>query len=114
MAVLHHPELKSSRFILGSGSGTRWPEIDEDISVAGMLHDIPPEGLLDNAKRLPYACQLALLLLRQAAPARGEWTAIPRRGARGLHRPGVHLRALRPDVRGLPAPARSNTNPSGS
>jgi len=58
MAVLHHPELKSSRFILGSGSGTRWPEIDEDISVAGMLHDIPPEGRRHNAKRLPYACSL--------------------------------------------------------
>jgi hypothetical protein len=27
--------------ILGSGSGIRWPELDEDISVDGMLHGIP-------------------------------------------------------------------------
>ena len=27
--------------ILGSGSGIHWPEIDEDISVAGMLHGTP-------------------------------------------------------------------------
>ena len=32
--------------ILGSGSGIRWPELDEDISVDGMLHGIP-------ARRLP-------------------------------------------------------------
>jgi Protein of unknown function (DUF2442) len=31
-----------SRFeIIGSGSGIHWPEIDEDISVEGMLHGIP-------------------------------------------------------------------------
>jgi hypothetical protein len=27
--------------ILGNGSGIHWPEIDEDISVEGMLHGIP-------------------------------------------------------------------------
>jgi len=27
--------------ILGSGSGIRWPELDEDISVDGTLHGIP-------------------------------------------------------------------------
>ena len=31
-----------SRFeILGSGSVVRWPELDEDISVEGMLHGVP-------------------------------------------------------------------------
>jgi hypothetical protein len=35
------PEQRSHFEILGSGSGIRWPEIDEDISVAGMLHGIP-------------------------------------------------------------------------
>jgi hypothetical protein len=35
------PEQRSRFEILGSGSGIRWPEIDEDISVAGMLHGIP-------------------------------------------------------------------------
>ena len=27
--------------IIGSGSGIHWPEIDEDISVEGMLHGVP-------------------------------------------------------------------------
>jgi hypothetical protein len=31
--------------ILGSGSGIRWPELDEDISVDGMLHGIPARRL---------------------------------------------------------------------
>lgn len=35
------PEQRSHFEILGSGSGIHWPEIDEDISVAGMLHGIP-------------------------------------------------------------------------
>jgi hypothetical protein len=31
-----------SRFeIIGSGSGIHWPDVDEDISVEGMLHGIP-------------------------------------------------------------------------
>ena len=34
-------EQRSHFEILGSGSGIHWPEIDEDISVAGMLHGIP-------------------------------------------------------------------------
>lgn len=35
------PEQRSRFDIIGSGSGIRWPEIDEDISVEGMLHGIP-------------------------------------------------------------------------
>jgi len=27
--------------IIGDGEGIRWPEIDEDISVEGMLHGVP-------------------------------------------------------------------------
>ena len=27
--------------IIGSGTGIRWPEIDEDISVDGILHGVP-------------------------------------------------------------------------
>ncbi|MFA7241386.1 MAG: DUF2442 domain-containing protein [Sulfuricellaceae bacterium] len=27
--------------IIGSGQGVHWPEVDEDISVAGMLHGVP-------------------------------------------------------------------------
>jgi hypothetical protein len=35
------PERRSRFEIIGSGSGIHWPEIDEDISVEGMLHGIP-------------------------------------------------------------------------
>ncbi len=35
------PEQRSRFEILGSGSGIRWSEVDEDISVEGMLHGIP-------------------------------------------------------------------------
>jgi hypothetical protein len=31
--------------IIGSGQGVHWPEIDEDISVAGMLHGVPARKL---------------------------------------------------------------------
>lgn len=27
--------------ILGDGGGVRWPDIDEDLSVAGMFHGVP-------------------------------------------------------------------------
>jgi Protein of unknown function (DUF2442) len=33
---------RRARFeIIGNGSGIHWPEIDEDISVEGMLHGVP-------------------------------------------------------------------------
>ena len=35
------PEQRSRFEILGSGQGVRWPEIDEDISVEGMLNGVP-------------------------------------------------------------------------
>jgi hypothetical protein len=35
------PEQRAGFEIIGSGSGIRWPEIDEDISVEGMLHGVP-------------------------------------------------------------------------
>jgi hypothetical protein len=35
------PEQRSRFEIVGSDSGIRWPEIDEDISVEGMLHEVP-------------------------------------------------------------------------
>ena len=35
------PEQRARFEIIGSGSGIRWPEIDEDISVEGMLHGLP-------------------------------------------------------------------------
>jgi Protein of unknown function (DUF2442) len=35
------PEQRERFEIIGGGSGIHWPEIDEDISVEGMLHGIP-------------------------------------------------------------------------
>jgi len=35
------PEQRSNFEIIGSGLGVHWPDIDEDISAAGMLYGIP-------------------------------------------------------------------------
>jgi len=35
------PEQRQHWEILGDGHGIRWPDIDEDISVEGMLHGSP-------------------------------------------------------------------------
>lgn len=35
------PEQRRHDEIMGSGQGVHWPEVDEDISVKGMLYGIP-------------------------------------------------------------------------
>lgn len=35
------PTQRTHYEIIGSGQGVYWPEVDEDISVAGMLHGVP-------------------------------------------------------------------------
>jgi hypothetical protein len=35
------PAQRAHYELIGSGQGVHWPEIDEDISVAGMLHGTP-------------------------------------------------------------------------
>ncbi len=35
------PEQRSSFEIIGNGEGVHWPELDEDISVHGMLYGVP-------------------------------------------------------------------------
>ncbi len=35
------PEQRSNFLIIGDGQGIHWPDIDEDISVEGMLHGTP-------------------------------------------------------------------------
>src|SRR5947199_1369152 len=52
------PEQRSRFEIIGSGSGIHWPDIDEDISVDGMLHGIPaarPRSLSPRSSRLPHS-----------------------------------------------------------
>jgi hypothetical protein len=36
------PEQRSNFEIIGDGLGIHWPDIDEDMSVEGMLHGSPP------------------------------------------------------------------------
>jgi hypothetical protein len=36
--------------ILGGGEGVRWPDIDEDISVEGMLHGMPAYRPREHAR----------------------------------------------------------------
>jgi hypothetical protein len=35
------PEQRQRHEIIGSGQGVHWPDVEEDISAAGMLHGIP-------------------------------------------------------------------------
>jgi hypothetical protein len=43
------PEQRKNFEIPGSGQGVRWPEIDEDISVEGMLSSAPARRPLKNS-----------------------------------------------------------------
>lgn len=36
------PEQRANWRLIGSGEGVHWPDVDEDISVRGMLDGIPP------------------------------------------------------------------------
>src|SRR2546425_794750 len=35
------PKQRANFRLIGSGQGVHWPDVDEDISVEGMLHGIP-------------------------------------------------------------------------
>jgi hypothetical protein len=35
------PEQRANYEIIGDGQGVHWPDIDEDLSVEGMLHGVP-------------------------------------------------------------------------
>ena len=43
------PEQRANYRIIGSGEGVHWPDIDEDISVEGMLYGIPARRPLQKA-----------------------------------------------------------------
>ncbi len=38
------PKQRKRYEIIGDGDGVHWPDIDEDISVRGMLHGVPARG----------------------------------------------------------------------
>ncbi len=44
------PAQRANLRLIGAGQGVHWPEIDEDISVEGMLHGVPaPHPSADRA-----------------------------------------------------------------
>jgi len=43
------PEQRSNFEIIGNGHGVRWPDIDEDLSAAGMLTGVPARHPRVNA-----------------------------------------------------------------
>ena len=42
------PEQRAHFELIGDGQGIHWPDVDEDISVAGMLHGAPPARSLNR------------------------------------------------------------------
>lgn len=55
------PVQRANFRIIGSGQGVHWPEIDEDISVEGMLHGIP-------ARRRKSSATATVRITRAKAP----------------------------------------------
>lgn len=35
------PEQRANHRLIGDGQGIHWPDVDEDISIRGMLHGVP-------------------------------------------------------------------------
>ena len=58
------PAQRGNFRIIGSGQGIHWPEIDEDISVEGMLHGVP-------ARRPRSSARATLRGVRSDAPNKG-------------------------------------------
>jgi hypothetical protein len=78
------PTQRSNFRIIGSGQGVHWPDVDEDISVEGMLHGVPahrprsrpgnPDGRGSGNQESPN---------KGSRPTRGKRRAqVGRRGAR--------------------------------
>jgi Protein of unknown function (DUF2442) len=48
------PQQRAHFRLIGSGQGIHWPDVDEDISVEGMLHGVParrPKSTIPQARR---------------------------------------------------------------
>jgi hypothetical protein len=45
------PEQRQRYRIIGHGLGVRWPDVDEDISADGTLHEIPHTGRITKGHR---------------------------------------------------------------
>ncbi|MFQ5913115.1 MAG: DUF2442 domain-containing protein [Nitrospinota bacterium] len=58
------PAQRANFRLIGTGQGVHWPEVDEDISIEGMLHGVP-------APRPKARRQAAPRRKKRRAPARG-------------------------------------------
>jgi hypothetical protein len=45
------PEQRQNYQVVGAGEGVHWPDIDEDLSVQGMLHGVPARPPKRNVRR---------------------------------------------------------------
>jgi hypothetical protein len=43
------PTQRQNYQIIGSGEGVHWPDVDEDISVRGMLHGVPARPVKERS-----------------------------------------------------------------
>lgn len=41
------PEQRANYRLIGDGQGIRWPDVDEDISIRGMLHGVPARRIVE-------------------------------------------------------------------
>lgn len=66
--VFATPEERNNCELLGRGTGIHWPDLDEDLSVAGMLAGRPSQENADSLKRWKEEMRL-----RRADPHAGSW-----------------------------------------
>src|SRR5437867_5561179 len=59
------PKQRANLRLIGSGQGVHWPDVDEDISVEGMLHGIPAH----RSRSRPAAAK-ARAVLKHAPPSK--------------------------------------------
>jgi hypothetical protein len=53
------PRQRARFRLIGSGQGVHWPDVDEDISVEGMLHGVPAHRPKSRARREPASAPRA-------------------------------------------------------
>jgi hypothetical protein len=69
------PKQRANFRLIGSGQGVHWPDVDEDISVEGMLHGIPARPRRPKRRRGG--------LVRDRKPPNRRKQAARKRPARG-------------------------------
>ena len=79
------PKQRANLRLIGSGQGVHWPDVDEDISVEGMLHGIPAHRQRSRPPRTrARAVREPEPPARRIRPTRGKRrTEAGGRGARG-------------------------------